>query len=190
MNATIRRALPADAGPLSRFAAACFRDAFGAGNTAGDMDRYVANAFSRSQQAAEITDPRGLVLLAEVPELAGSARLVGYAHLLDCDAPAEVAAAMSLELKRFYVARTWHGRGIAQTLMQATIEAAATRGARSLWLGVWEHNPRAVAFYGKYGFRRVGQHTFVLGGDAQTDWLMECTLGDARPDGPAASAPA
>lgn len=67
---------------------------------------------------------------------------------------------------------------------------AATRGARSLWLGVWEHNPRAVAFYGKYGFRRVGQHTFVLGGDAQTDWLMECTLGDARPDGPAASAPA
>lgn len=53
--------------------------------------------------------------------------------------------------------------------MQATIEAAATRGAQSLWLGVWEHNPRAMAFDGKYGIRRVGQYTFVLGGDAQTD---------------------
>ena len=61
-------------------------------------------------------------------------------------------------------------RGVAPALMDAALDAARARGAQTLWLGVWERNPRAVAFYAKYGFVRVGEHTFVLGGDAQTDW--------------------
>jgi ribosomal protein S18 acetylase RimI-like enzyme len=77
-----------------------------------------------------------------------------------------------LELKRLYVARAWHGRGVAQALMDAALDAARARGARTLWLGVWERNPRAVAFYGKYGFTRVGEHTFLLGADPQTDWVL------------------
>ena len=77
-----------------------------------------------------------------------------------------------MELKRLYVARAWHGQGVAQALMDAALDTARARGAQTLWLGVWERNPRAVAFYAKYGFVRVGEHTFVLGGDAQTDWLF------------------
>ena len=64
------------------------------------------------------------------------------------------------------------GRGVAHALMGAALDAARARGAKTLWLGVWERNQRAVAFYGKYGFSRVGEHTFVLGSDAQTDWLL------------------
>ena len=56
--------------------------------------------------------------------------------------------------------------------MDAVLDAARARGAKTLWLGVWERNQRAVAFYEKYGFTRVGEHTFVLGSDAQTDWLF------------------
>ena len=77
-----------------------------------------------------------------------------------------------LELKRLYVTRAFHGRRVAQALMEAALELARTRGAKTMWLGVWERNPRAVAFYAKYGFARVGEHTFMLGGDAQTDWLL------------------
>ena len=79
---------------------------------------------------------------------------------------------MPLELKRLYVARAWHGQGVAQALMEAALDAARARGAATLWLGVWERNPRAAAFYRKYGFERVGEHTFMLGADAQTDWLL------------------
>jgi len=43
---------------------------------------------------------------------------------------------------------------------------------------VWERNPRAVAFYAKFGFARVGEHGFVLGADTQTDWLFSRTLSD------------
>jgi ribosomal protein S18 acetylase RimI-like enzyme len=61
--------------------------------------------------------------------------------------------------------------------MDAALAAARVRGAETLWLGVWERNARAVAFYRKYGFTRVGEHTFVLGSDTQTDWLLARPLG-------------
>jgi RimJ/RimL family protein N-acetyltransferase len=60
----------------------------------------------------------------------------------------------------------------------ALLDAARARGAKTLWLGVWERNPRAVAFYEKYGFTRVGEHSFTLGSDVQTDWLFARPLED------------
>jgi ribosomal protein S18 acetylase RimI-like enzyme len=74
-------------------------------------------------------------------------------------------------LLRFYVDRAWHGRGVAHTLM-AVFAAARARGAQTLWLGVWEHNARAIAFYHRHGFEDVGSHEFVLGTDRQIDRLM------------------
>ena len=81
-----------------------------------------------------------------------------------------------LELWRFYVDKVHHGRGIARQMMEAVIDVARERGAATLWLGVWEHNTRAQAFYRKSGFVVVGSHTFVLGADVQTDCLMARSL--------------
>ncbi len=63
-------------------------------------------------------------------------------------------------------------------LMQATLEAAVAAGARTLWLGVWEHNPRAIAFYRKFAFVEAGTHDFLLGRDRQTDLIMMRPLGE------------
>ena len=173
MPHSIRRATVQDSAALSRLAAATFRDAFEAENTPEDMARYLAEAFTPERQAAEITDPASTVLVAEDDGESGRAELVGYAHLVaGPPIPHAVRGPAPLEIKRIYVARAWHGQGVAQALMDACIDAARVRGAQTLWLGVWERNPRAVAFYAKYGFVRVGQHTFVLGADTQTDWLF------------------
>jgi ribosomal protein S18 acetylase RimI-like enzyme len=177
MTIRIRGAAAADAPRLSRLGATTFRETFEGENTPEDMARYLAEAFTPERQAAEIADPAGVVLLAECGEPSGGAELVGYAHLVSGPAPAAVRGAAPVELKRLYVARAWHGRGVAQALMDAALAAAGGRGAGTLWLGVWEHNARAVAFYAKYGFTRVGEHTFVLGSDAQTDWLLARPLG-------------
>jgi RimJ/RimL family protein N-acetyltransferase len=37
---------------------------------------------------------------------------------------------------------------------------------------VWEHNPRAQAFYAKCGFVQAGTKPFVVGTDVQNDWVM------------------
>ena len=60
--------------------------------------------------------------------------------------------------------------------MDAAVEAAAARGARTLWLGVWERNARAIAFYAKCGFADVGAQPFTLGADVQTDRVMALAL--------------
>jgi ribosomal protein S18 acetylase RimI-like enzyme len=176
MTVKVRPAAIADAVALSRLGAATFRETFEADNTTEDMARYLAEAFSPEQQSSEIGDPMSTVLVAEHRDGSRDAALVGYAHLVSGPAPQAVQGPEPLELKRLYVARAWHGRGVAQALMDAAIEAARARAAQTLWLGVWERNPRAVAFYGKYGFVRVGEHTFMLGTDSQTDWLLSRPL--------------
>jgi ribosomal protein S18 acetylase RimI-like enzyme len=179
MTAFVRPATIADAARLSALGATTFRETFEGENTPEDMARHLAETFTPDRQAAEITDPAGTVLLAERRGPSGEAELVGYVHLLAGPAPAAVQGPAPLELKRLYVSRAWHGRGVAGALMDSALDAARARGARTLWLGVWERNPRAVAFYRKYGFTRVGEHTFVLGTDPQTDWVLVRPLGDA-----------
>ena len=187
MTIHVRPATVADAHKLSQLGATTFRETFEGENTAEDMTRYLAAAFTPERQAAEIVDPRGIVLVAEHRDTSGdatdveAAALVGYAHLVSGPAPAAVQGPAPLELKRLYVARAWHGRRVAQALMDAALAAARLRGAETLWLGVWERNPRAAAFYAKYGFARVGEHTFVLGTDAQTDWLLARPLETVPP---------
>jgi|SRR5688500_6141465 ribosomal protein S18 acetylase RimI-like enzyme len=167
MTIHVRRATAADAPELSQLGAATFRETFEAENTPEDMAGYLAEAFTPERQKAEILDPANVVLVA-----AEGRGLVGYAQLASGPAPPAVGAPSPIELKRFYVTRAWHGRGVAQALMTSVLQAARARQAETLWLGVWERNPRAIAFYRKYGFERVGEHTFMLGNDAQTDWVL------------------
>jgi ribosomal protein S18 acetylase RimI-like enzyme len=79
---------------------------------------------------------------------------------------------MGAEIPRFYVDARFHGRGLAHDLMALAIQRAAAAGVATLWLGVWEHNPKALAFYRKWGFEVVGDHGFALGDDPQGDLPM------------------
>lgn len=171
MTITIRRAAPSDAESLARFAARTFADTFAHANTADDMALHLTKTYSPEQQLDAILDPAVDVLVVEDGE-----HLAGYAQLRDAPAPDCVGDHPAIEIWRFYVDRPWHGRGVAQSLMAASIDAARTRGARVVWLSVWSLNERAKSFYMRAGFRQVGMTTFVLGTDVQDDWVMAMTL--------------
>ena len=164
----IRLAVPADAAALAALAEYTFRDTFAADNTPADMAAHVAESYSPAHQARELRDPALTTFVTVGP----TGELTAYAQLRDGAAPASVTGPAPVELLRFYVDRAHHGQGLAQQLMTTVLEAAAQRGAATLWLGVWERNPRAQAFYRKYGFVDVGSHTFIVGSDPQTDRLM------------------
>ena len=167
----IRRARPADAATLAEFAARTFTDTFGADNRPEDMALFLASTFTTDHQTREITDPAYATLLAEI-----DGALTGYAQLRLSHPPDCVTGPSPIELLRFYVDTAWKGRGIAQQLMAEVRETAKKLGAQTLWLGVWERNPRAQAFYLKSGYRDVGAHDFVLGTDRQTDRIMMVSL--------------
>ena len=98
--------------------------------------------------------------------------IAAFAQLRVNHPPAGIVVRAPVELKRFYVDKAWHGQGLARSLMTAAEQAARARGAREFWLGVWERNERAQAFYRKCGFRKVGTQIFVVGTDPQTDNVM------------------
>lgn len=163
----VRRGEIADAAALAELAATTFRDAFAADNTAEDLALHLAQSYGLQQQAAELANPDIVTLIAFAGE-----EMAGYAQLWSAEPPPCVDRVGAMELWRFYVSQSWHGLGVAQALMDAIIVEARRQGARSLWLGVWERNERARAFYRKMGFSDVGRKVFVVGTDAQTDRVM------------------
>jgi len=171
LTVAIRQAGASDAPWLAALAERTFRETYTAHNTAEDMERYVAGHFGPALQAAQLSDPRTITLFAE-----DGGRAAGYAQLARGPAPAAVTGPAPMEVVRFYVDRPWHGRGMAQTLMGAAVDTARTAGARTLWLGVWERNDRAIAFYRKSGFVDVGTQIFVLGADRQRDLVLARSL--------------
>jgi ribosomal protein S18 acetylase RimI-like enzyme len=168
---TIRRANPVDAGLLVELGARTFSETFAADNSPEDMAAYMSSAFNPAQQTAELGDPAATFFIAEVGGVAA-----GYA-MLRAGEPAEgVEGTKPVELVRLYVSREWLGRGVGEALMRACVDEARRAGHETIWLGVWERNGRAQAFYRKWNFRAVGEHVFQLGSDPQTDILMERAL--------------
>jgi GNAT superfamily N-acetyltransferase len=139
------------------------------------MTMYLAAAFGESVQRAEIADPRNTIFLAE-----RGGDTVGYAMLREGTAPAGVADTDAIEIARLYSFTRWIGSGVGAALMQRCLDEAASRGRRAIWLGVWERNARAIAFYRRWGFADVGSQPFQLGTDLQTDRVMARRVAEER----------
>ncbi|HEX5633619.1 MAG TPA: GNAT family N-acetyltransferase [Gemmatimonadales bacterium] len=168
---TIRRATAADAADVAALGARTFHDTFAADNRPDDMAAHLATMFGVPQQTAELIDGNYVTLLAYV----GTA-LAAFAQVRRREPPPCVEGPEPVELHRFYVDMPWHGQGVAARLMAACAEAIREFGGRTVWLSVWEHNPRARAFYAKCGFRQTGTADFFVGSDRQTDHILERAL--------------
>jgi len=164
---SIRRANLSDAKRVAEIAETTFRDTFGSTNTDEDLDSHCQASYGEAIQGAEIADPNVLTLLSEI-----DGKLVGFSQLRWAEAPECVQAQSPGEIHRFYFLTDYHGKGLAKELMNASLAEMKSRGSDVVWLGVWERNPRATAFYKKFGFAEVGDHIFKVGSDAQRDIVM------------------
>jgi diamine N-acetyltransferase len=87
----------------------------------------------------------------------------------------ETSGSMS-EVERIYVDESQKGKGLGKILIEKAIERAVFYKNDWLWLGVWEENPKALAFYKHLGFEIFGNHAFYMGDDRQDDFLMRLNL--------------
>lgn len=166
-DVTIYRGSVADAAELADFAARSFKEAFSTYNRPDDMQAHFAATYGPAQQAAELADPLVATILAR-----SGGELVAYAQVRQNPPPPCVTHAAPIELHRFYVDRRAHGTGMASTLMHEVHRAAREFQGRHIWLGAWEQNPRAIAFYKKAMFVDVGSTFYMVGPDKQVDRVM------------------
>ena len=166
----IRPALPADAAALATLGERLWRETYTGLIPNSNLELHLAATFGLVQQAGELADPANWMLVIEE-----SAGFMGYA-LLRAHGPRTANPALPfarpLEVARFYVDRTLHGRGAAQALMADVLAQAAAAGHDGVWLQVWEQNPRAIRFYEKAGFTDAGEASYRIGTQVDRDRLM------------------
>jgi diamine N-acetyltransferase len=157
----------ADLETLRNIAWQTYDDTFRHFNEPANMDAYLASAFNREKLQAELGNPHSsfFFLLLE-------GAVAGYLKLNDGDAQTDMRDPEGLEIERIYVKRDFQGLGLGKALIAKALEVARERKKRFAWLGVWEKNGNAIAFYTKMGFSKIGTHDFYMGTERQTDWIM------------------
>ena len=148
-----------------------FLESFSQDNTPSNMNDYIKSAFNRKQISSELKNKNSyfyLVYKGKDP--------MAYLKINWGNAQTDVLDPNSIEIQRLYVLQSHKKQGIGKQLMIIAEEKAKEIKASFLWLGVWEKNENALAFYQKIGFKKFATHVFQLGDDPQTDILMKKEL--------------
>ena len=164
MAHSIRKATEDDAGRLASLAEVTFPLACPPGASPEDIAAHLASTLSERHFRSFVADPDVTVLVIDA-----GASLRGYSLLVhrpaqDQHVASVLTALPSVELSKCYV-------------HQASIREAAATGAAGIWLGVNSENAKAIRFYEKSGFRKVGTKSFQLGSRVEHDFVMERGLG-------------
>ncbi|MFY9635093.1 MAG: GNAT family N-acetyltransferase [Cellulosimicrobium cellulans] len=173
MTHTIRKATTDDAGALADLAAVTFPLACPPSSSPEDIATHLANTLSEDHFRGYLTDPNTLILVLDVEGVLRGYSLLVNRQAQDPDVAEALTLGPSIELSKCYVHPEHHGLGAAAELMHASLEAATAAGAAGIWLGVNSQNARAVRFYEKSGFRKVGSKSFRLGTTVEHDFVME-----------------
>jgi ribosomal protein S18 acetylase RimI-like enzyme len=158
----------ADLLALQEISRQTFFDTFADVNTPEDMQQYLEENLSMEQLTKEWLNPSTNYYFIKQLD-----KVLGYLKINEADAQTEQREKASLEIERIYIQKEFQGKGIGQYLLDFSIQLTIDKEFKLIWLGVWEHNLKAINFYQKNNFQFFGKHSFFLGQDEQTDLLME-----------------
>ncbi len=163
----IREATIHDSSLIASFGARTFKESYTASNSLADLTEYISSNFSVTHIRELLIDQASTFLLAYLDD-----NLVGYSMLLSGDSPVDVSGSNPIELVRIYIDRDHASKGLGSSLLDTCLRHAVETGHDVMWLGVWEKNEPAIAFYKKWEFKQIGMKEFVLGNDIQVDLIM------------------
>jgi ribosomal protein S18 acetylase RimI-like enzyme len=148
-----------------------YRDTFMQFTTPEIMETYLTSAFNPEKITSELHDPNSTFFFLYKDDV-----LVGYLKVNENESQSDLKDQDSLELERVYVKSEFHSQGFGKILIDKGIEIAKQKKKKFAWLGVWEKNTKAIAFYEKMGFIKTTTHDFYMGNDRQTDYIMRLNL--------------
>ncbi len=148
-----------------------FSETFSDFNTQEDMSKYLDEAYNLERLTIELQNPHSHFYFAIFDN-----QVAGYLKLNLGQAQTELKDHNALEIERIYVLKQFQGAKIGQALFTKSIDVAKAANVKYVWLGVWEDNKKAIAFYTKNGFVAFDKHIFKLGADEQTDIMMKFEL--------------
>jgi ribosomal protein S18 acetylase RimI-like enzyme len=167
MELTFKQCISDDIHTLHDFSYRTYNETFAHMNTPSNMKAYLEQSFNINRLNGELLDSNSLFYF-----LYADGELAGYLKINESPAQTDINDIQSLEIERIYVAKEFQGKGLGSVLMNKAINIANMRKKSYVWLGVWEKNDKAILFYKKNGFYEFGTHSFFMGEEEQTDFLM------------------
>ncbi|MET1140028.1 GNAT family N-acetyltransferase [Enterococcus hirae] len=143
-----------------------YQATFGEHNSEELMTTYLDEAYALDKLRRELQEEQSEFYWAVLDD-----RIAGYLKLNIGQEQTEAMGEGFLEIERIYVRSPFKSKGIGSRLIEFAVQKAQEKQKEAIWLGVWEHNYPALAFYRKHGFQHHSQHIFYMGDDAQTDYL-------------------
>ena len=171
MGLNFRECQISDLDELVKISKDTFAAAFENDNKPDDFQDYLQKAFSPESLEKELKNPNSIFYFAFDGET-----LVGYFKLNTGAAQTDVHNKNAMELERIYVKQEYQGKKVGGQMLSEILNLGRKRNKNYLWLGVWEHNPKAIRFYQRHGFQKFGEHPYYIGTDKQTDWLLRLDL--------------
>jgi len=167
MNVLIKKCLLEDINLLQDVGIETYTETFEKHNTPENMKDYLEKAFNLKQLEMELANPFSEFFLVYMND-----EVAGYLKVNIDTAQNEDMGDESLEIERIYINSKFQRHGLGKYLLHKAIDIAMARNKKKVWLGVWERNDNAIAFYQKQGFAQSGAHSFFMGNDEQVDFIM------------------
>ncbi|MFB4169668.1 GNAT family N-acetyltransferase [Virgibacillus sp. JSM 102003] len=171
MSIVINECTLQDLKTLQEISYTTFNETFSDMNTEENMIAYLENAFNLERLEEEISSPYSNFFLIHYNGV-----LAGYLKVNVNEAQTEDMGEEALEIERIYIREQFQKHGLGKHLLDKSMEIAMKHNKKKIWLGVWEKNENAIAFYKKLGFVHIGSHAFYMGDEEQIDFIMTKTL--------------
>ena len=152
---------------LQQISRQTFLETFGSQDRAEDMREFLDTAYAEEKLKDEVENANSSFYFLTVDN-----KVAGYLKVNEGDAQTEQVVPNALEVERIYLKQDFQHQGLGLVLIKLAEKIAKEKDKDNMWLGVWEKNYQAQTFYEKDGFKRVSQHTFVVGEDPQTDLIL------------------
>ncbi len=153
----IRQGERRDAENLSALAIQVWLHTYATEGVSSVVSRYVLSEFSAEKFAVVFAENTATFLVAEIDE-----NLVGYAKITAAT-KCPVATSSKVELATLYVQEHFVGKGVGSALLSYAEQWAKRRANSTIWLTVNSKNGRAIEFYTKHGYAKLGITYFELG---------------------------
>ncbi|MEP7005228.1 MAG: GNAT family N-acetyltransferase [Sphingomonas bacterium] len=167
---TYRDARTIDGPALASMARRSFTETFGTLYSQSDLAAFLDEAFGANGLPSQLSDPDFAVRLA-----LDDGEIIGFVKMGPVTFPGEWRPD-AIELYQFYVLGPWQGQGVAQKLMEWSLDHARSHGAKEIILSVYVDNHRAQRFYERYGFSEIGRYAFRVGETIDDDRIMRLVL--------------
>jgi RimJ/RimL family protein N-acetyltransferase len=181
MSLVIQRMESGDLDALVNVSQRTFLETFGMNYNPKDLNDYMETRLSRQALGAELLDLHNVffgVWDDSTEALAGYIKIIPQCRkfLEDLD-PEHPEPKNSTYLERFYLMKPFHGTGLAQKAMHATLDWIKSHtSSDAVHLTVFSGNPRAYTFYQRFGFQHVGESIYMVGNNPDQEFLYLLTL--------------